>query len=33
MRAVQEAFNVWRKESGCPLMAISRVLAMSADPD
>ncbi len=33
MRAVQEAFNVWRKESGRPLMAISRTLAMSADPD
>ena len=31
-RAVQEAFNAWRKESGRPLMAISRVLAMSADP-
>lgn len=33
MRAVQEAFNAWRKESGRPLMAISRALAMSADPD
>ena len=33
MRAVQEAFNVWREESGRPLMAISRTLAMSADPD
>ncbi|MEP0709394.1 MAG: DNA-3-methyladenine glycosylase I [Parvibaculum sp.] len=33
MKAVQEAFNVWRKESGRPLMAISRTLAMSADPD
>lgn len=31
-RAVQETFNAWRKESGRPLMAISRVLAMSADP-
>jgi 3-methyladenine DNA glycosylase Tag len=33
MKAVQEAFNTWCKESGRPLMAISRTLAMSADPD
>lgn len=33
MKAVQEAFNTWRKESGRPLMAISRTLALSADPD
>ncbi len=29
MRAVQEAFNAWRAESGLPLTAISRVLAQS----
>ena len=33
LRAVQDAFNIWRKESGRPLMAISRTLALSADPD
>ena len=32
MRMVQEAFNIWRQESGLPLMAISRTLALSADP-
>jgi 3-methyladenine DNA glycosylase Tag len=31
LRAVQEAFNVWKKESGCSLTEISRVLAMSID--
>jgi len=30
MRAVQDAFNAWAKESGRDLTAISRVLAMSA---
>ena len=31
MKAVQDAFNIWQKESGCSLTEISRVLAMSAD--
>jgi 3-methyladenine DNA glycosylase Tag len=31
MRAVQEAFTKWQKESGCSLTEISRVLAMSTD--
>jgi len=29
MRAVQEAFNAWKNESGRSLTEISRVLAMS----
>ena len=29
MRAVQDAFNAWAKESGRDLTSISRVLAMS----
>ncbi len=29
MKAVQEAFNLWRQQSGRPLTEISRVLAMS----
>ena len=31
LRATQEAFNKWQKESGCSLTEISRVLAMSTD--
>lgn len=31
MKAVQDAFSIWQKESGCSLTEISRVLAMSAD--
>lgn len=31
MAAVQEAFNIWRKQSGRSLTEISRVLAMSVD--
>ncbi|MFK5977402.1 MAG: DNA-3-methyladenine glycosylase I [Rhizobiaceae bacterium] len=31
MAAVQEAFNIWHKQSGRALTEISRVLAMSAD--
>lgn len=31
MRAVQGAFNIWQKESGCSLTEISRVLAFSID--
>jgi hypothetical protein len=30
MRAIQDAFNAWAKESGRDLTSISRVLAMSA---
>ncbi len=29
MRAAQDAFNIWREESGRPLMQIGQVLAMS----
>lgn len=32
LRAVQDAFNAWRAESGKSLTEISRVLALSADP-
>jgi len=31
LRAAQDAFNKWQKESGCSLTEISRVLAMSID--
>jgi 3-methyladenine DNA glycosylase Tag len=31
LRATQDAFNKWQKESGCSLTEISRVLAMSID--
>lgn len=31
LQATQEAFNTWKKESGCSLTEISRVLAMSID--
>ena len=29
LKAVQEAFNIWREESGLPLCQISRILAAS----
>ena len=32
LRAVQDAFNLWSRQSGRDLTAISRVLAMSAGP-
>jgi 3-methyladenine DNA glycosylase Tag len=31
LKATQDAFNIWQKESGCSLTEISRVLALSAD--
>lgn len=31
LQATQAAFNIWKKESGCSLTEISRVLAMSID--
>ncbi|HEV2363474.1 MAG TPA: DNA-3-methyladenine glycosylase I [Caulobacteraceae bacterium] len=33
LRAVQDAFNVWARESGRDLTSISRVLAMSTGPE